>query len=120
MTGSLNTLLTTAASRRGVFRLVSLALGSLAVSLLPVAAPVQPRRAAAAGAANAAAPDAGMWVCTNADCDPYIYDPAVGDADNIANPGHPVPPGTAFADLPDDWICPYCGSGKDWFRPLTR
>lgn len=39
----------------------------------------------------------------------YIYDPAVGDSD--AN----VKAGTAFADLPEDWICPMCGAGKDSF-----
>ena len=39
----------------------------------------------------------------------YIYDPAEGDADNNINPG------TAFADLPDDWVCPKCGAEKDYF-----
>jgi rubredoxin len=23
----------------------------------------------------------------------------------------------AFEDLPDDWVCPICGSGKDAFSP---
>lgn len=41
----------------------------------------------------------------------YIYDPAVGDPDNG------VEPGTAFADLPDDWVCPDCGADKDQFEP---
>ncbi|MDE7471118.1 MAG: rubredoxin, partial [Paramuribaculum sp.] len=27
-------------------------------------------------------------------------------------------PGTAFADLPDDWVCPLCGVGKDEFAPV--
>ena len=27
-----------------------------------------------------------------------------------------VPPGTAFEDLPDDWICPLCGVSKDLFE----
>lgn len=40
----------------------------------------------------------------------YVYDPAVGDTDNG------VPPGTAFADLPDDWVCPDCGAGKEDFE----
>lgn len=39
----------------------------------------------------------------------YVYDPAVGDPDNgIAS-------GTAFEDLPADWVCPLCGVGKDEF-----
>jgi len=40
----------------------------------------------------------------------YIYDPAIGDPDNG------VEAGTAFEDLPDDWVCPECGAGKDEFE----
>ncbi|MGE5627710.1 MAG: rubredoxin [Solirubrobacterales bacterium] len=39
----------------------------------------------------------------------YIYDPALGDPDNGINPG------TSFSDLPDSWVCPLCGVGKDMF-----
>ena len=39
----------------------------------------------------------------------YVYDPAVGDPDNG------IAPGTAFEDLPDNWVCPLCGVGKDQF-----
>lgn len=42
----------------------------------------------------------------------YIYDPAVGDPDNGA------PAGTAFEDLPEDWVCPLCGAGKDDFSAV--
>jgi len=42
----------------------------------------------------------------------YIYDPAVGDPENG------VEAGTAFEDLPDDWVCPECGAGKDEFEPV--
>ena len=42
----------------------------------------------------------------------YIYDPAVGDPDNG------IAPGTAFEDIPDDWVCPLCGVGKDDFSVL--
>jgi flavin reductase (DIM6/NTAB) family NADH-FMN oxidoreductase RutF/rubredoxin len=41
----------------------------------------------------------------------YIYDPEKGDPDSGAAPG------TAFEDLPDDWVCPVCGVGKDQFSP---
>ncbi len=41
----------------------------------------------------------------------YVYDPAVGDPENG------VSPGTAFDDLPDDWVCPVCGADKDAFDP---
>ena len=44
-------------------------------------------------------------------CD-WVYDPAVGDLDNG------VAPGTAFEDIPDDWVCPICGVGKDQFAPV--
>jgi len=40
----------------------------------------------------------------------YIYDPAVGDPDNG------VAAGTAFADLPADWVCPECGAAKEYFE----
>ena len=39
----------------------------------------------------------------------YKYDPAVGDPDNG------IAPGTAFEDLPEDWVCPLCGVGKEDF-----
>jgi rubredoxin len=39
----------------------------------------------------------------------YVYDPALGD------PEHGIAPGTAFEDLPDDWVCPICGSEKSKF-----
>ena len=41
----------------------------------------------------------------------YVYDPAAGD------PEKGIDPGTSFDDLPDDWICPECGVGKDDFSP---
>ncbi len=41
-------------------------------------------------------------------CD-WIYDPEVGDPDSG------IAPGTAFEDIPDDWVCPVCGVGKDDF-----
>lgn len=42
----------------------------------------------------------------------YIYDPEVGDPDNG------IEPGTAFEDLPDDWVCPLCKEGKEVFEAL--
>lgn len=39
----------------------------------------------------------------------YEYDPAKGD------PEHGISPGTKFEDLPDDWVCPACGTDKDGF-----
>ena len=42
----------------------------------------------------------------------YIYDPVAGDPDNG------VQAGTAFEDLPDEWVCPECGAAKDEFEPL--
>jgi rubredoxin len=41
----------------------------------------------------------------------YEYDPAAGDPDND------VAAGTAFKDIPDDWVCPVCGADKDSFEP---
>ena len=39
----------------------------------------------------------------------YVYDPEKGDPDSG------IEPGTAFEDLPDDWVCPLCGATKDDF-----
>ena len=47
------------------------------------------------------------WVCTVCG---YVYDPEMGDPDGG------VAPGTAFQDIPDDWVCPESGVGKDAFE----
>ena len=44
----------------------------------------------------------------------YIYDPTVGDPENN------VKAGTAFESLPEDWVCPECGAGKDEFVPVEE
>ena len=44
-------------------------------------------------------------------CD-WVYDPAIGDPENG------IKPGTPFEDLPDDWVFPLCGGGKDQFAPV--
>ncbi len=47
------------------------------------------------------------WVCTVCG---YIYDPQEGD------PTQDIEPGTAFEALPEEWVCPECGVGKDLFE----
>jgi rubredoxin len=42
----------------------------------------------------------------------YVYDPETGDSDGG------IKPGTPFVNLPDDWVCPVCGAGKDTFIKL--
>jgi rubredoxin len=49
------------------------------------------------------------WKCMAC---PYIYDPELGD------PEAGIPPGTPFEELPDDWLCPDCVLGKEFFAPL--
>ena len=44
----------------------------------------------------------------------YVYDPKKGDPDNG------VDLGTVFEDIPDDWVCPVCGAGKDQFKKLDK
>lgn len=39
-----------------------------------------------------------------------ILKPAIRTAESL--------PGTAFEDIPDDWVCPVCGVGKDMFSPV--
>ena len=54
------------------------------------------------------------WVCNICG---YIYDPEVGDPDNgeVGDPDNGVAAGTAWEDVPEDWVCPLCGVGKDQF-----
>ncbi len=40
----------------------------------------------------------------------YIYNPKFG------NEKAGIKPGTSFEDLPDNWVCPVCGEGKDMFE----
>jgi rubredoxin len=47
------------------------------------------------------------WRCTICN---YAYNPAEG------NPEAGIEPGTAFEDLPDDWVCPICGADKSFFE----
>lgn len=39
----------------------------------------------------------------------YVYDPMIGDPDNG------IEPETPFDELPEDWVCPLCGVGKEDF-----
>ena len=41
----------------------------------------------------------------------YVYAPAAGAPDNG------VAPGTPWEAVPEDWVCPLCGVGKDQFSP---
>ena len=42
----------------------------------------------------------------------YIYDPEMGC------PESGIDPGTPFTELPDDWVCPICGTTKDQFEEV--
>ncbi|MGA9380351.1 MAG: rubredoxin [Phormidium sp.] len=44
----------------------------------------------------------------------YIYDPEQGDPDSD------ISPGTAFENIPEDWVCPVCGAGKEDFEPYDE
>ena len=48
-------------------------------------------------------------ICANCG---YVYDPEKGD------PMNAIPPGTAFADLPEAWVCPMCYAAKAQFDEL--
>ncbi|MCL2164721.1 MAG: rubredoxin [Oscillospiraceae bacterium] len=39
----------------------------------------------------------------------HQYDEALGDPDNG------IEPGTKWEDVPEDYVCPVCGVGKDRF-----
>ncbi len=40
----------------------------------------------------------------------YVYVPEEGDPDNG------VEPGTPWEEVPEDWVCPLCGVGKEDFE----
>jgi rubredoxin-NAD+ reductase len=39
----------------------------------------------------------------------WVYDEVAGDSD------HGIAPGTKWADVPEDFLCPLCSVGKDQF-----
>lgn len=47
-----------------------------------------------------------QWKC---DICGYIYNPETGD------PEGDIPAGTSFEELPENWMCPVCGAGKEEF-----
>jgi Rubredoxin len=47
------------------------------------------------------------WVCNVCG---WIYDEEAGD------PDYGLDAGVTFADLPEDFVCPVCGVGKDEFE----
>jgi flavin reductase (DIM6/NTAB) family NADH-FMN oxidoreductase RutF/rubredoxin len=42
----------------------------------------------------------------------HVYYPEEGD------PSLGIPPGTPFSDLPEEFRCPVCNAGKDYYKPL--
>jgi rubredoxin len=52
------------------------------------------------------AADYKQWVCRTCG---YVYDEKAGD------PEERLAPGTRWADVPDDWVCPMCGTAKSDF-----
>jgi flavin reductase (DIM6/NTAB) family NADH-FMN oxidoreductase RutF/rubredoxin len=42
----------------------------------------------------------------------HVYNPEEGD------PSLGIPPGTPFSDLPEEFRCPICNAGKDYYKPL--
>ena len=43
----------------------------------------------------------------------YEYDETLGDPDNG------IAPGTKWEDIPEDFLCPLCGVGKDQLKGIT-
>ena len=51
--------------------------------------------------------DMSRYVCITCG---WVYDPEEGD------PESGIPAGTPFDDIPEEWLCPACGVGKDMFE----
>lgn len=47
------------------------------------------------------------YVCTVCS---YVYDEELGDPDSG------IEPGTKWEDVPEDYLCPLCGVGKEYFE----
>lgn len=47
------------------------------------------------------------YICTVCQ---WVYDPEIGD------PEQGIEPGTPFESLPEDYVCPLCGVGKEDFE----
>jgi len=52
-----------------------------------------------------------VYVCGVCD---WVYDENKGDVDGG------IKPGTRFEDIPDAWVCPICGVGKEQFKKVIR
>ena len=46
--------------------------------------------------------------------------PGSGLAGGVMELESGIEPGTAFEDIPEDWVCPVCGVGKDDFEPYEE
>ncbi|MEG1432488.1 MAG: rubredoxin [Eubacterium sp.] len=44
----------------------------------------------------------------------YIYNPEEGD------PAHGIPAGTPWEQVSEDWVCPWCQLGKEYFEKHDR
>ncbi|HIF9420545.1 anaerobic nitric oxide reductase flavorubredoxin [Photobacterium damselae] len=98
------------------------ALAPLTVKTQPSAAPVTPAISAPLNIQQATAPNTESKM----QCNPqkigqkmlctvcqWVYDPEIGE------PNQEVAPGTAWEDVPDSFLCPECGIGKDVFEPIN-
>ncbi|HIF9417271.1 TPA: anaerobic nitric oxide reductase flavorubredoxin [Photobacterium damselae] len=98
------------------------ALAPLTVKTQPSVAPVTPTKSAPLNIQQATAPSTESKM----QCNPqkigqkmlctvcqWVYDPEIGE------PNQEVAPGTAWEDVPDSFLCPECGIGKDVFEPIN-
>lgn len=89
--------------------------GASKAAFKPLAGPGSVMEEQAGGAAPAAqvatsASEGGNMQKYRCEVCGYVYDPAQGDSSSG------IAAGTPFDKLPDDWVCPICGAGKDQFE----
>lgn len=77
-----------------------------AVAPVPAMPAVEPQAAAAAAEWD----DDQAMLCTVCQ---WVYDPVQGEPDQL------VAPGTPWAQVPDSFLCPGCGIGKEVFEPCA-
>lgn len=71
---------------------------------------IEPTTVEPANSTNSSAEDQQAMLCTVCQ---WVYEPELGE------PNQGVEPGTAWGQVPEDFLCPECGIGKEVFEPCA-
>lgn len=71
---------------------------------------IEPTTIEPVNSTNSSAEDQQAMLCTVCQ---WVYEPKLGE------PNQGVEPGTAWGQVPEDFLCPECGIGKEVFEPCA-